>query len=100
MTPLLFVAVIGASYRISRFVIEDDWPPVHRFRSYLFSRWGEDDAWASGLRCYWCIGTIITAALVTGLSFTISIPLPAIWGAAACTGTGLLSEAVDTMTRR
>jgi hypothetical protein len=92
--PLILV-VAAAGYRIWRFVALDSWPPVAWLREKVLERWG-DSPWAEGLTCAWCLGSIVVAALWTGLALIEDVRLPGLQALASMTLTGLIARVEDS----
>lgn len=87
---LLLVLTALAAYRLTRLVTTDD-VPFGQFRFRLLSRWSGTLA-ADGLTCAWCVGSVISWALVAGVAQVRSIPLPAIAALAVSCVVGFLGN--------
>lgn len=101
MTPLFqFILLALAAYRITRFISRDDWPPIAWLREKLVTRWSEpvisagDDkvSWADGLLCFWCIGTVVSFALVLSLAAVRPVPLSGLQAFGVATIVGFLGS--------
>src|SRR5687767_962332 len=82
---LLLVCVTLAAYRTWRPLAVDKWPPIADARARLKQRWwglnadgslregwtlersARGHAWAEGLTCPWCFGSIVAGAYVAGV---------------------------------
>lgn len=97
-----FVLVVLASYRLTRLVTLDDFPPLSASRRWLGQRWGWDVEnldrvrypdgvkWFEAVLCSWCIGFWISAALVGSLAQVRDVPLPVLQVLACSTVVGFL----------
>ncbi|MFY9587589.1 MAG: DUF1360 domain-containing protein [Actinomycetota bacterium] len=63
-TPLQAAILVGATYRLTHLVVDDDLAPVTRVRDAYIRRVGKDSAWAELIGCYWCSGVWIAAAVL------------------------------------
>lgn len=63
MTVFHFVLLTLASYRLTRLLTTDAWPPVEWFRDYIERRFGPDSSWFTLVTCPWCAGVYITFAV-------------------------------------
>lgn len=101
MTWLLFVILILGTFRVTRFVVEDDFPPVLALRRRVaLARRMKDvqplrgetfcDFWWLGqlVTCGWCASGWLSLGMIGLAWIWISIPLPvftwlAVWGGAS-----------------
>lgn len=94
---LLFVLVVLAVYRVTRFLALDDLPPLvwvrNRFEDAVATRHGSD--WSSGLMCFWCSGFWVTCAVVTTVWAFRPLPLPGLWYLAVSAAVGLLGMKLE-----
>lgn len=69
LVTLLFYIGVGllASGRLTRLVVNDDWPPVVKFRVWWDGR-TQGSLWQKLWHCPWCAGPYM-AALVMALAF-------------------------------
>lgn len=95
--PFLFVLLVGASYRLTRIVTNDDIPPLawlrEEFEIRVRVKWGEE--WASGVRCPFCAGWWITAITTAWTDWYVGLPLPILWFLAAAGAVGLIGKHLD-----
>lgn len=88
MTPLLmYVLLVAASYRIWRFLAEDDITTTVRLKL--------PDKVVQPLRCAWCAGFWISLVVVVLVDSLHGLPLPVLWVLAVSTGVGLIAHATD-----
>lgn len=92
MNLTLLVVLALAAYRLTRLITTDDLPPIYRAREWLKHRWGTPNGreWFDGITCGWCVGSIISFALVAGVAYLIPMRLPAIQALAVATVVGLI----------
>lgn len=88
--------VLGlTSYRLTRLITTDTFPPVQGFRRWVRRRTAraEDDGWQYELiTCPWCMGAWISGALVLITDLFVSVPYPwLMWGVVA-TITGFIGQ--------
>lgn len=82
---LLLVLALG-TYRVTRLLVKDDFPPVRIPREWI-KRHGPE--WAAELAtCPWCVSGWVSMAAVAAAAHYGSVPLPvlcwpAVWGVAA-----------------
>lgn len=90
--PDVVVALVClTSYRLTRLLVRDEFPPIEVQRARVEARWGEHSWQAYLARCPWCMGVWASGAVTfaTWLAVGLTVPVLA-WGAAAAV-TGLLS---------
>lgn len=89
----LLVALIAlTSYRVTRLLVRDQFPPIEVQRTRIAARWG-DESWQAYLsRCPWCAGVYVSAVVVALTHLVVGgFPTPVlVWGTAAAS-VGLLS---------
>lgn len=94
-TVLLLVVAILATYRLTRLIVADTFPPIARLRAAVSARWG-DDSWQTYLStCAWCSSMYVAAGLVAALDLTIGLPAPLLWVLALSASAGILDELID-----
>jgi hypothetical protein len=102
----LLLLVTLVSYRLTRLVVDDAFPPVAWVRNRLtgaesgVARWRLVPEWVGDLvSCSWCASVWVSAG-VTGLTAAwTSVPLPLlVWGAAAA-GAAWLAHLEEYLTR-
>lgn len=91
---LVLVALALTSYRLTRLLVVDEFPPIKVQRVRLAQRWGEESSLTYLSRCPWCAGVWVSGLLTLASWATVdSLPVPLLqWGAAAAV-TGFLSAA-------
>lgn len=80
---LIYFWMALASFRLTRLVTTDVWPPIVWLRSHLIDfttrrtkRTGPSSHWPELFTCPWCAGAYLTA-IVFGLTWLfVTIPLP------------------------
>lgn len=116
MTPgLLILLIILTTYRTTRFVIKDTFPPVGVPRTHLLNWWAPDGDWVRerptaqphwgafgrSLRylfsCPWCMSMWLGAPIIWGVMQFAVVPLPVLVWAAASGVTGLLHDLEDKL---
>jgi hypothetical protein len=94
---LVVVGIWLSSYRATRLLVRDTFPPIAVQRARVAERWG-DASWQAYLStCSWCAGIwvagVVTAAawgLAGRYEYTVPVPL-LVWGGGAAV-TGLLAS--------
>lgn len=81
-----------ASYRITRLLVRDTFPPLAVQRARIGERWG-DSSWQAYLAsCSWCAGVYVSGAVTLATWLIVGLAAPAlVWGAAA-TIVGILGQ--------
>lgn len=83
-----------ASYRLTRLVVEDDFPPVKAAREEFLGAYDEDDWPAKLVTCPWCAGFWI-AVMVVFLRWIFGDRITPLFKALAFSAvTGIISERV------
>lgn len=93
---LVLIALALTSYRLTRLLVVDEFPPIKTQRVRL-AQWGRTgpDHWLTYLsRCPWCAGVWVSGLLTLATWLAVdTLPVPFLqWGAAAAV-TGFLSAA-------
>ena len=93
MPAWLLLVVLGlTTYRATRLVVRDDFPPIKAVRTRiqrLRPMANEYDYWWGGelVSCHWCTSGWISLALVGLADLLTSVPVPLLmWGAAWAIG--------------
>lgn len=96
MTPFHFLLLVGAAFRLQRFVTSDSWPPTRWFRIKLRQRFGEpeDSAITDFFHCPWCFGAWLTFALFA-IDWYHPIPTVILGALTASALVGLISNVAD-----
>jgi hypothetical protein len=89
----LLIAAL-ATYRITRLLVADAWPPTEWFRMRVERRMGSESAWAYFVNCPWCVSAYIGGAVVAGLDLltTHDVPVPGLLWLAFSAVTGWLAN--------
>lgn len=113
----LYLLITLVTYRITRLVIKDTFPPVGVPREHLINWWDPDDEWIAeragpeslpqphwgavgrSLRylftCPWCMSPWIGVIVVYVFTLFVSVPLPVVAVIVAAAGTGLIATNLD-----
>lgn len=99
MLVLVIVLLCITTWRLTRLLTADAFPPIQMFREWVEARAGETSSWAYLVNCPWCVsvyfGGILTVA--TMLLLPDGLPVPAlVWGTTSGV-TGLLSTIEDAL---
>lgn len=87
----LFLLLVLTSFRITRLVISDTFPPVVHTREWLIREINRD--WFEDLlTCGWCSGTYIASAVVSITWIFLPLHYPALHFFAVAALTGILAE--------
>ena len=90
---MIELLVALSSYRATRLLARDTFPPLAILRARVSERWG-DDSWQAYLAtCSWCLGVWVSAAITAATWWVVedlAVPF-LVWGAAAAV-TGLLAS--------
>lgn len=82
---LLLVALALTSYRLTRLLVVDEFPPIKVQRMRLAERWGPESSLTYLSRCPWCAGVWVSGLLTLATWLAVdSVQVPFLmWGAAA-----------------
>ena len=105
--PLLLLLMTVATYRVTRVVVEDTFPPVQWVRDRVtgeqqpvVQRWRWIPDWVSELiGCSWCTSVWVAAGVVTLTLPWASIPLPVLTWLAVAAGAAWISHLEEYLTR-
>lgn len=107
---LLDLLIVLATFRITRLIIEDTFPPIGVPRDHLLNWWDPDSDWRAthpgapphwgalgrSLRylftCPWCMGMWTGAGVVYVATLFYSVPAPVLVWLAASAVTGILAK--------
>lgn len=73
MNLLHWFFLMGAAFRITRFITTDDL--TKPFRTFVESRTGSSSNWATLINCNWCVGIYITTAVFCEYTYLSVVPL-------------------------
>lgn len=65
MRVFVFVLLCLASFRATRLITSDEWPPSEWFREKIAQRFGPYSSWVTLFTCPWCLGAWFSIALTT-----------------------------------
>lgn len=107
MNPITLLLVVVATWRITRLLVRDEFPPVRAVRDWVTTtfadvtpsgeltpskQWGVLGHTVAYLwTCTWCMSVWVGAGVVFTLGHWLSVPLPWLVVAAASAGAGLLN---------
>lgn len=81
---LLVIALVLATFRVTRLIVKDDFPPVRVPREWVTSH---APTWVGELiGCHWCASGWVAMALVAGTDLATSVPVPVLLWLAAWAG--------------
>lgn len=93
--PFLFVLLTLASYRLSRIINMDSWPPAAWLRGRLEERGTHAGSWFDFVSCHWCVGSWFSILVVAGYDHMYGLTAPALWAFAVACAVGLVGERLD-----
>jgi hypothetical protein len=97
LTVVLTVLLIAAAtFRLTRLVAVDAFPPSDWLRWKIEDRTGPDSAWSYLVNCPWCLSIYIGAAVTAVTAQIVSVPLPVLVAFTASTITGLTAATLDS----
>lgn len=107
MTALLVIGLMVATWRVTRLILKDEWPPVRAVRDWVIRTWGIIDqrghvtggrhlgeighAIAYLWTCSWCMSVWVAAALVALADWRVDVPYPWLVGGLGAGFTGVMS---------
>jgi hypothetical protein len=89
---LTVVLISLATYRITRFLVRDTFPPVALLRARFGEKVGPRSAVAYLSTCTWCASVYVGAAVTWAVDRYTSVPLPVLVVATASAFSGLLAS--------
>lgn len=63
MSVFRFILLTLAAYRLTRVIVEDQWPPTDWLRNKVDERFGKTSSWSTLVHCPWCAGVYVTFAV-------------------------------------
>lgn len=100
---LVFVLLALTSYRVTRLIARDEFPPLAVLRERVSARW-PGDSWQAYLsRCSWCVGVYVSGLLtlvlwmVWAVAGDATMVVPFLWWGGAATLVGLTAELVEAL---
>lgn len=112
---LLVILVMLTTYRITRLVIADTFPPIEKPRVWLINYWWPDEDWKTThpnavpnwgklgwsfrylFTCPWCMSVWVGGPLIIAVDQWYDVPVPWLVWAASSAVTGLLSGLEDKL---
>ena len=107
MTVLLVLGLMVATWRVTRLLLRDEFPPVRALREWVIRTFGVVDQQGNitgGCRlghvgyavaylwtCAWCMSIWIAAALVALADWQLDVPMPWLVGGLAAGFTGVMT---------
>lgn len=93
MDAIVVVSIWLSTFRLTRLLVRDDFPPIAVQRARIAERWG-DASWQAYLStCSWCAGIWVAGAVTSGAwwasqhyPFDVPVPVLVWWAGAAVTG--------------
>lgn len=102
----LLLLVTAASYRLTRLVVDDTFPPVAWVRDRVtgdapeVDRWRGVPDWVGKLvSCSWCASVWVSAGVTAATATWVGLPLPLLAWAVAASGAAWLSHLEDYFVR-
>lgn len=95
MDPVLLLVLTAATFRVTRFLASDAFPPVEAFRHWVEDRFGPDSGPAYLAHCPWCLSIYVAAAITAAVDVLHGLPLPVLVALAASGVTGLVATHLD-----
>lgn len=103
---LLLLILVLATYRVTRLITTDDFPPIYWLRwkiitarpSYVRTRDNQQMFWWLGelVSCPWCASGWVSLGLVGGVWLTNGLTLPILWWFAAWGGGALVTSKLES----
>lgn len=94
MQALALVLLALATFRVTRLVTADAFPPVAALRDRVDERWGDVSWQAYLVTCPWCVSVYAAGALTLAAVLLLDdgLPAPLLAWPAASAATGLLAS--------
>lgn len=92
VSALLIVLVCLSTYRFTRLIVRDLFPPMEVFREWVLRKCGVSH-WLSYLvTCYWCVSLYVGAVIVVLAWWFYGLPYPLLVWPVSSAVTGLISQ--------
>jgi hypothetical protein len=93
----VIILICLATFRITRFIAEDAFPPIAAVRDWVERRTGADSSWTYLIGCPWCVSPYVAAGVVLVVASTRrgGVPMPGLVITAASAVTGLTATNFD-----
>lgn len=95
---LRVVLVCLATYRATRLLVADAFPPIKAFRDWVERRAGDESSWAYLVNCPWCVGVYVGAGVTALTALTVGLRDPFLVWAAAAGAAGFVATVEDRLT--
>lgn len=86
-SAMLFVLLVGATYRLWRLIAEDEITQRPRLALPEWLR--------MPVTCAWCSGSWLAIGVVVVVDQMVGLPLPLLWMGAVATGVGLIAKVAE-----
>jgi hypothetical protein len=100
---LVFVIAALTSYRLTRLIARDEFPPLAVQRERIAVKW-PGDSWQVYLsRCSWCVGVYVSGVvilftwLILAVAGNASMPAPLLWWGGAAAVVGIIAELIEAL---
>lgn len=95
---LVFVLLALTSYRATRLIARDEFPPLATLRERVAARYPGDSWQAYLARCSWCVGVYVSGILTLATWLALGgLPVPLLWWGGAATMVGVIAELVEVL---
>lgn len=93
MSILLAVLIVASTYRLTRLLVVDEFPPIAYVREWITVRAGEASSLAYLVHCPWCTSVYVGALVVAGTDWLTdyTVMTPALLIAVASAVSGLIA---------
>lgn len=95
MTTWTILLTVGATFRVTRFLVADAFPPVDALRAWIERHFGDESALAYLAYCPWCVSIYVGFALTYAVNAFHGMPVPVLVALSASAVTGLVSTHLD-----
>jgi hypothetical protein len=98
VAALVVALICLASFRLTRLIARDAFPPLAVQRARVAARWG-DHSWQAYLsECQWCVGVYVSGLVTLAAWLLVDLlPVPLLVWAAAAAVTGVLAVLVEAL---
>lgn len=92
LAALLVVLLVPlATYRVSRLIALDAFPPVAVPRDWVLRKLGDEHWFSYLITCMWCVSVYVSGGIVLVTDQFVSVPLPWLLWPAASAVTGYMA---------
>lgn len=92
---MLVLLVCLATYRVTRLITADAFPPMAAMRDAVADRFGGDSWQAYLAECPWCVSVYVAGAITLTTALLVDLPYPFLVWPAASAATGLITANLD-----